>query len=91
MVNINIECLFYEFLYKKKWIIMLYSLKLVLIFHEIIHFSSFTKERGPLLEQNFFDLEIKMEGDICRDLVSLSPEDERRKTFILSVCVYVCL
>ncbi|XP_045168136.1 sorting nexin-13-like isoform X2 [Mercenaria mercenaria] len=35
-------------------------------------------ERGPLLEQNFFDLEIKMEGDICRDLVSLSPEDERQ-------------
>ncbi|XP_060579066.1 sorting nexin-13-like isoform X2 [Ruditapes philippinarum] len=35
-------------------------------------------ERGPLLEQNFFDLEIKMEVDICRDLVSLSPEDERQ-------------
>ncbi|XP_052248874.1 sorting nexin-13-like [Dreissena polymorpha] len=35
-------------------------------------------ERAPLLEQNFFDLEIEMEGDICRDLVSLSPQDERQ-------------
>jgi len=36
-------------------------------------------ERGPLLEKTFFDLEVKMEKDICRDLVSLSPQDERRK------------
>ncbi|XP_052813316.1 sorting nexin-13-like isoform X2 [Mya arenaria] len=36
------------------------------------------EERGPLLEQNFFDLEVKMEKDICRDLVSLSPQDEKQ-------------
>lgn len=47
------------------------------------HKCSFFSERGPLLEQNFFDHEIKMEGDICRDLVSLSPEDERRTYCIL--------
>lgn len=36
-------------------------------------------ERGPLLEKTFFDLEVRMEKDICRDLVSLSPQDERRE------------
>lgn len=35
-------------------------------------------ERAPLLEQYFFDLEVKMEKDICRNLVSLSPQDERQ-------------
>ena len=42
---------------------------------ECVYFS----DRGPILEQQFFDFEIKMEGDICRDLVSMSPQDERRK------------
>ena len=31
------------------------------------------------MEQQFFDFEVKMEGDKCRDLVSMSPPDERRK------------
>lgn len=36
------------------------------------------EDRAPVLEQQFFDFEIKMEGDICRDLVSMSPPDERQ-------------
>ena len=38
-----------------------------------------TSDRGPIMEQQFFDFEVKMEGDTCRDLVSMSPPDERRK------------
>ena len=45
------------------------------LFVECVYIS----DRGPILEQQFFDFEIKMEGDICRDLVSMSPQDERRK------------
>lgn len=30
-------------------------------------------------ESFFFDLELEMENNVCRDLISTSPEDERRK------------
>lgn len=38
----------------------------------------FCSDSAAALEDAFFDMEIEMENNMCRDLVCLKPEAERR-------------